>query len=106
MILFSKRIPDFNLDDGYLEALDLVKAINLVQLGKNKDAKRILARSKSTEILFIMHDYFHIQRLVVELNFVKSESSLKYKKMHQEVCRLIKQTGFYFFKRKIKNYSE
>ena len=101
-----KRIPDFNLDDGYLEALDLVKAINLVQLGKNKDAKRILARSKSTEILFIMHDYFHIQRLVVELNFVKSESSLKYKKMHQEVCRLIHQTGFNFFKRKIKNYSE
>jgi len=97
-----KRVPGFNLDEGYLEALDLVKAINLFQQGKLKDAKRILARLESTDILFIMHDYFLIQRLIVQLRFIKSEKSLKYKKMLNEVKQLIEKTGFYFFKAKLK----
>ncbi len=97
-----KRVPGFNLDEGYLEALDLVKAINLVQQGKNKDAKRILARSTNTDILFIMHDYFLIQRLLIELALVKSSKSLKYKKMYKEINGLINKTRFYFFKDKLK----
>lgn len=97
-----KRVPGFNLDEGYLEALDLVKAINLFQQGKHKDAKRILARLQSTDILFIMHDYFLIQRLIVELHFIKSEKSFKYKKMLHEINQLIEKTGFYFFKAKLK----
>ena len=101
-----KRVTDFNLDNGYLEALDLIKAINLVQQGKIKNAKRILARSNSKDILFIMNDYFLIQRLLVELSFIKSQKSSKYQKMHQEIIRLIDQTGFYFFKTKFKYLSD
>lgn len=100
-----KRVTDFNLDNGYLEALDLIKAINLVQQGKINNAKRILARSNSKDILFIMNDYFLIQRLLVELSLIKSQKSTKYQKMQQEIIRLIDQTGFYFFKTKFKYLS-
>lgn len=98
-----KRLPGFSLDEGYIEALDLIKAINLFQLGNYTDAKRILKRNKSKDIVFIMHDYFLIQRLLVEINFIQSKESIKYKKMHAEIMHLINKTKFYFFKNKLNN---
>jgi len=98
-----KRLPGFSLDEGYIEALDLIKAINLFQLGKLNDAKRILKRNKSKDIVFIMHDYFLIQRLLVEINFIQSKESTKYKKMYAEIIHLINKTKFYFFNNKLNN---
>ena len=96
------RVPDFTLDNGYLEALDLVKAIHLVKLNKPADSKRILNRLKSTDIVFIMHDYFLIQRLIVELQLIQSKDSKKYQKMYTEVNSLIEKRKFYFFRDKLK----
>ncbi len=101
-----KRVPDFTLDNGYLEALDLVKAINLLQLNKPADSKRILNRLKSTDIVFIMHDYFLIQRLLVEIKLIKSKQSIKYKKMYQEITSLIDKRNFLFFKKKLETYKK
>lgn len=92
-----KRVPDFTLDNGYLEALDLIKAINLVKLNKTADAKRILNRIKSTDIVFIMHDYFLIQRLLIELQLIKLKDSKKHEKLFLEIKSLIDKRKFYFF---------
>lgn len=92
-----KRVPDFTLDNGYLEALDLIKAINLVKLNKTADAKRILNRIKSTDIVFIMHDYFLIQRLLIELQLIKLKDSKKNEKLFLEIKSLIDKRKFYFF---------
>jgi hypothetical protein len=92
-----KRLPDFSLDEGYIEALDLIKAINLFQLGKISESKRILKRIHSKDIIFIMHDYFQIQRLKIELKMIKSYTSIKYQTKEKELNRLIDKTKFYFF---------
>lgn len=92
-----KRLPDFSLDEGYIEALDLIKAINLFQLGKVSESKRILNRIHSKDIIFIMHDYFQIQRLIIELKMIKTKSSKKYQLKEIELNRLINKTKFYFF---------
>lgn len=92
-----KRLPDFSLDEGYIEALDLIKAINFFQLGKISESKRILKRIHSKDIIFIMHDYFQIQRLKIELKMIKSKASKKYKTKEKELNRLIHKTKFYFF---------
>ena len=96
-----KRLPGFSLDEGYIEALDLIKAINLFQLGKLNDAKRILKRNKSKDIVFIMHDYFLIQRLIVELRLIKSKASTKYITINNQLLNLIEKTNFTFFLDKI-----
>ncbi len=92
-----KRLPDFSLDEGYIEALDLIKAINLFQLGKVSESKRILKRINSKDIIFIMHDYLQIQRLKIELKMIKTKSSKKYQLKETELNRLINKTKFYFF---------
>lgn len=92
-----KRLPDFSLDEGYIEALDLIKAINFFQLGKVSESKRILNRIHSKDIIFIMHDYFQIQRLMIELKMIKTKSSKKYQLKETELNRLINKTKFYFF---------
>lgn len=92
-----KRLPGFTLDEGYIEALDLIKAINLFQLGKVSESKRILKRVNSKDIIFIMHDYFLIQRLIIELKMITSKTSRKYQLKETELNRLINKTKFYFF---------
>ena len=91
------RLPNFSLDEGYIEALDMIKAINLFQLGKVSESKRILKRINSKDIIFIMHDYFQIQRLIIELKMIKTKSSKKYQLKETELNRLINKTKFYFF---------
>jgi hypothetical protein len=86
-----KRIPNSSLDIGYFEVFDLIKAINLFQLGKINDAKRILKRTKSTDVIFIMHDYFLIQRLMIELQLIQSKNSLKYVAKCNELKKIIKK---------------
>jgi hypothetical protein len=92
-----KRLPDFSLDEGYIEALDLIKAINLFQLGKVSESKRIMNRIHSKDIIFIMHDYFQIQRLIIELKMIQTKSSIKYQLKETELNRLVNKTKFYFF---------
>ena len=92
-----KRLPNFSLDEGYIEALDMIKAINLFQLGKVSESKRILNRIHSKDIIFIMHDYFQIQRLIIELKMIKIKTSKKYQLKEKELNRLINKTKFYFF---------
>lgn len=92
-----KRIPNSSLDYGYYEVFDLIKSINLFQLGKIDDAKRIIKRTKYNDVIFIMHDYFLIQRLILELNFIKSKASIKYQSKVKDLKHLIEKTNFYFF---------
>ena len=96
-----KRIPNSSLDTGYFEVFDLIKAINLFQLGKINDAKRILKRTKSTDVIFIMHDYFLIQRLMIELQLIQSKKSLKYVAKCNELKKVIRKTNFTFFENKL-----
>lgn len=95
-----KRIPDFSLDHGYVEALDFIKAINYHQLGKVSEYKRISKRVKHSDVLFIMQDYFLIQRYTAELQLLKNHQTPKYKQLHNEIMRLIEKTNFQFFKTK------
>ena len=96
-----KRIPNSSLDTGYFEVFDLIKAINLFQLGKINDAKRILKRTKSTDVIFIMHDYFLIQRLMIELQLIQSKKSIKYVAKCNELKKVIRKTNFTFFENKL-----
>ncbi len=96
-----KRIPDTTLDEGYIEALDLIKAINLFQLGKISECKRMFKRINSKDIIFVMHDYFLIQRLIVELRLIKSKASTKYITINNQLLNLIEKTNFTFFLDKI-----
>lgn len=94
-----KRIPNSLLDNGYFEVFDIIKAINLFQLGEINDTKRILKRTKYNDVIFIMHDYFLIQRLILELNFIKSKASLKYQSKVKDLKHLIEKTNFSFFEK-------
>lgn len=97
-----KRIPDSTLDEGYIEALDLIKAINLFYLGKKSDCKRILNRLQAKDIIFIMHDYFQIQRLIVEINLFKNtHTGIKIQKKQNQLNALIKKTNFTFFNKSL-----
>jgi hypothetical protein len=96
-----KRIPNSLLDNGYFEVFDIIKAINLFQLGEINDTKRILKRTKYNDVIFIMHDYFLIQRLILELNFIKSKASIKYQSKVKDLKHLIKKTNFSFFENKL-----
>ena len=92
------RIAEGKIASGYYEALDLIKAINLVAFKKFEDSKRILSRIRANDIIFIQHDYFLIQRLIVELAIGSNKSK---KKIKAKVVALIKQTNFIFFKNRL-----
>ena len=44
-----------------------------------------------------MHDYFQIQRLIIELKMIKIKTSKKYQLKETELNRLINKTKFYYF---------
>jgi hypothetical protein len=89
------RIAVGKIASGYFEALDLMKAICLGNLDREDAANRILNRLQAQDIIFIQHDYFLIQRYLLELMF---SSSRKKKQLNNKLNLLLAKTNFNFFK--------
>jgi hypothetical protein len=90
------RIAIGKIASGYFEALDLIKAINLANLGKIEDSKRILKRVRPTDIIFTQHCYFLIQRFIAELHISRTNNRIK-----KKISDLILKTNFHFFSKKM-----
>jgi hypothetical protein len=97
-----KKKESVNIEDGYFECLDLIKAIALYHTGHHTEAIDLLRNIENSNFIFIMHDYCLIQRKILELEICSSESILKRPRLQKELDSLISKTGFKIFRRKLK----
>jgi hypothetical protein len=88
------RIAVGKIANGYFDALDLMKAICIGNLDRKEAANRILNRLQAQDIIFIQHDYFLIQRYLLELNF---STARKNKQLENKINLIKKKTKFKFF---------
>lgn len=93
------RIAVGKIASGYYEALDHIKAINLAYLGRIEDSNRILNRIRPTDVIFIQHEYFLIQRHIAEL---LNCTAKRKKKVLEKLEVMIENTNFQFFRSRIK----
>ena len=91
----NNKIVEGKIASGYFEALDLMKAISLGNLNKKEQAIRILNRISAHDIVFIQHDYFLLQRYLLEIKFSTTRNKKHYEK---KINELIKKTNFNLFK--------
>ena len=71
-----------------------MKAISLGNLNKKEQAIRILNRISAHDIVFIQHDYFLLQRYLLEIKFSTTRNNKHYEK---KINELTKKTNFNFF---------
>ena len=88
------RIAEGKIASGYFEALDLMKAICLGNLNKKEQAIRILNRISAHDIVFIQHDYFLLQRYLLEIKFSNSRNKKLFIKRFND---LVFKSNFLFF---------
>ena len=96
-----KRYSDAVIENGYFDCLDLVKAIAFYHTGDHRGGKHILNQIENSGFIFIVHDYFLIQRKLLEVESCSEESILKRPRIIYDISQLIKKTGFNIFKRKL-----
>jgi len=95
-----KKHNDGNIEDGYYECLDILKAYTYMLLGNKNIAKRILNKVENHKIIFISQNYYLIFRKIIELNLCKNTKSTKAVNIQNELKFLIKKTDFTYFNKK------
>lgn len=95
-----KKHNDGNIEDGYYECLDILKAYTYMLLGNKNIAKRILNKVENHKIIFISQNYYLIFRKIIELNLCKNAKSTKAINIQNELKFLINKTDFTYFNKK------
>ncbi len=94
-----KKYNDGNIEDGYYECFDILKAYTYMLAGNKNIAKRILNKVENHKIIFIAQNYFLILRKIIELTLCKNTNSNKANNIKSELNLLIKKTDFIYFKK-------
>jgi len=92
-----KRDPMGPIEDGYYDAMNLLKANALFHTGNQKDCKQLLSEINNEELVFSSKKYFLLQRYNLELELTKEQSESKRSKLINNINRLIEETRFSYF---------
>ncbi|MDD2323840.1 MAG: hypothetical protein PHT77_12230 [Bacteroidales bacterium] len=92
-----KRDPMGPIEDGYYEAMKLLKVNALYHTGNQKDCKELLSEINNEEFVFSSKKYFLLQRYHLELELTKEQSESKRSKLINAINTLVEGTGFSYF---------
>jgi hypothetical protein len=98
-----KSYNESQIEHGYFEHFDLMKAITYYNLGDSQSAKRILKRIDSSKVKFTMHLYHMLHRKILEYNLCHTSSVKKRKLLRAQIDSLIEQTGYTFLKKSMQS---
>ena len=98
-----KKYNDGNIEDGYYECFDILKAYTYMLAGNKNIAKRILNKVENHKIIFIAQNYYLIFRKIIELKLCKNSLSTKAINIKSELKLLIEKTDFLYFKKHLTN---
>ncbi len=93
-----KKLDNSPIEDGYYTTLILIHAIALFHNGSIAASKELLETVDHLEFLFTSKKYFLIQKLLLQMQLAKPQSTKKKQTIAKEIEKLVQETGFSFFK--------
>jgi len=85
------------IEDGYYDAMNLLKANALYHKGNLKECKELLSDINNEDLVFSSKKYFLLQRYHLELELTKEQSESKRSKLINAINTLVNETGFGYF---------